>query len=133
MNKPCSNDYFVELEILGSRITPKDIEEYEQALDKYEEDKADWEINSEINNLRGLPKPKAPNPLGSDLSYTKMYINFGYIVIRNWVSDFDTINNEEIIIAQTVDPDTGISEHLNIKISKEDWVNLLTELGSIIR
>jgi hypothetical protein len=132
MNKPCKDDYFVELEILGAQITPKDIEDYEQAMEKYEDDMSDWELNQEINSLRGLQKPKAPNPLGSDLSYTKLYINLGYLVIRNWTSDFDTINNEEIIVAQTVDPDTGISEHLNIKMSKEKWLNLLNELGATI-
>lgn len=129
---PCKDDYFIELEVLGSRITPKDIEDYEKALDKYEEAMSDWEINSELNSLRGLPKPKVPNPLGSDLSYTKMNINFGYIIIRNWVSDFDSINNEEIIIAQTVDPDTGLTEHLNIKMTKKEWVELLTKLGATI-
>lgn len=130
--KPCSDDYFVELEILGARITPKDIEDYEQAVDKYEEEMSDWELNQEINSLRGFTKPKAPNPLGSELSYTKLHINLGYIVIRNWTADFDTTNNEEIIVAQTVDPDTGISEHLNIKMSKQEWINLLTNLGATI-
>ena len=125
-------DVFVELEILSAKITADEIEKYHQDFEDYQEELKVWEENQEISRLRGEKKPLAPSSPTENMSYMKLYFNITDTVIRDFIFERDNVHNVDIVSATIVSVSSGLQESINIKITKEEWFDLLKKLGVTI-
>lgn len=120
------------VKVLGlySQYSSNDIDSYNKAMDDYEEQLKEWEESGEeINRLRGIKKPKKPELLMSDPDYTEIWINFSETTIANFVFDYDDKRECNIVIVEYYPKIGGEIKFLNIKIEKEQWLNLLASIG----
>lgn len=123
-NEILKGSFFVELEILSSRTTSKEMREYERSLKEYHKEVERAEslaLNSDIE------EPQEP---GFNVSYRKTKINFGDIIILGYDNDWDEEHDTEIIIADVVYKSTGGFAQYNIKMSMVDWELLLIRFGA---
>lgn len=120
------------VKVLGlySQYSSNDIDSYNKAMDDYEEQLKEWEESGEeINRLRGIKKPKKPELLMSDPDYTEIWINFSETTIANFVFDYDDKRDCNIVVVEYYPRIGGEIRFLNIKIEKEQWLNLLASIG----
>lgn len=120
------------VKVLGlySQYSSNDIDSYNKAMDDYEEQLKEWEESGEeINRLRGIKKPKKPELLMSDPDYTEIWINFSETTIANFAFDYDDKRECNIVIVEYYPKIGGEIKFLNIKIEKEQWLNLLASIG----
>lgn len=120
------------VKVLGlySQYSSNDIDSYNKAMDDYEEQLKEWEESGEeINRLRGIKKPKKPELPMSDPDYTEIWINFSETTIANFAFDYDDKRECNIVIVEYYPKIGGEIKFLNIKIEKEQWLNLLASIG----
>lgn len=138
MSTPLCGHYFVELEILSQDINYTEYEEYEDAMETYEEEMQEYYKEQEEVMKLGI-KPKADEPVrpkppkGEKPNYKKISFNLCDKIITSWASQWDKENEHEIIIVEYYLKSSviGAVNQYNVKMTKVDWVELITKLGAI--
>lgn len=136
--QPLIGHYFVELEILSQKSTQKlwekyseEIEDFKEAMEEYEEEMTQYE-KLNLNSLKPR-RPKEPQPPIEKPVYRKINLNFADKIISSWSEDFDEEHNCEVILVEFYTKSGVIGEFdvYNIRMKREDWIQLITKLGAI--
>lgn len=136
--QPLEGHHFVELEILSQKSTQKlwerykeEMEDFKEAMEEYEEEMTQYEKLS-LNSPKPR-RPKEPQPPIEKPVYRKINLNFADKIISSWSEDFDEEHNCEVILVEfyTKSGVVGEFDVYNIRMKKEDWIQLITKLGAI--
>lgn len=133
--QPLSGHYFVELEILSQDINYTEfeelMEEWELEMEEFgKEHKKMSDLGIDVSDK----EPKRPTPpKGEKPNYKKINFNFSDKIITSWASQWDKENEHEIIIVEYYLKSSviGAVNQYNVKMSRKDWVELITKLGAI--
>ena len=138
MSTPLFGHYFVELEILSQDINYTEYEEYEELMEEWELEMEEFGKEHKKMSDLGIDvsdkEPKRPTPpKGEKPNYKKINFNFSDKIITSWASQWDKENKHEIIILEYYLKSSviGTVNQYNVKMSRKDWVELITKLGAI--
>lgn len=137
LNSPLTGHYFVELDILSRKEDMKEIEAFQQRWKEYEEEMQEWyEEKEEFKNLSiktdRSSKPVEPVRKLNKPEYIKCNFNFASVVITTWTSEWDEENEHEIIVMEYHRKGHPHEvDWYNIRMTKKDWIELITKLGAI--
>lgn len=122
-NELFAQDFMVELDILSGKTSSKELKAYEKAVNE-------WNKEAQRQSNMGLvyeeDEPEEPD---FKIEYRKQWFNLGAVRILNFVNDWDEERDCECITLDYVRLDTGDLDQINIRITKKEWLELLTKLG----
>lgn len=121
------NHYFVEIISAVAFSSKEEEEKFNEELEQYEIDLGLWETNEELNTLRGISKPVKPVRQITAV-YKNLTINFADLIIQDYLCYTD--NEEEMVSVNGVSKSSLIPTSFSFKMSKEDWIKLLNDLGA---
>jgi len=138
MSTPLFGHYFVELEILSQDINYNEYGEYEDAMLRWELEMEEfWKEHKKMSEL-GIDvsdkEPRKPTPPKEEKpNYKKINFNFSDKIITSWTSQWDKENEHEVIIVEYYLKSSviGAVNQYNVKMSRKDWIKLITKLGAI--
>ena len=135
---PLNGHYFVELEILSQDINYTEYEEYEELMEEWEQEMEEFGKEHKKMSDLGIDvsdkEPKRPTPPKEEKpNYKKINFNFSDKIITSWSSQWDKENEHEIIIVESYLKSSviGAVNQYNVKMSRKDWIELITKLGAI--
>lgn len=119
-----NNMVFIELDILSGKTSQKELKRYEEKMKAYYKETQRAE-NLGLN-LNDIEEPEEPD---MKIEYRKQWLNISNKEIDNWYSDWDTERDCEVVIFDYTFP--GGIEQLNVRITKQKWMELLESLGAV--
>jgi len=120
------NDHvFVELEILSGKITKKELDAYNEALDEYE---ANFEQADRLGLGNNFKRPVEPK---YKTGYKKININLSDKVFSNWAEEWDEDNDCQVIVVDCYSCVNTEFMQYYIKATKTQWMNLLEHFGAV--
>ena len=133
---PLTGHYFVELYILSRKETQEEIEDFNNAWKNYEKELEEWyEAKQELSDLgirNAGSKPIEPERKLNEPEYIKCNLNISDLVITTWTSEWNVKKDHEVIVLEYyLRSNPGITGGYNIRITKKEWLNLITKLGAI--
>lgn len=138
--QPLANTCFVKLDILSQSVTKKLMDEYQSRIKDYEQELDEWEEREEENQRLGFDKnpdnkrPKEPEKPFEKPDYRETYFNLSDKVISAWTTGHDDDGDCDIIVMdyylKSQSPFVEGQDQLVIRMTKNEWVNLLNSLGA---
>ncbi len=125
ITKILDDHVFVQLNILSGKITKREIDEYNEALEEYEENLEQASRLGLEGNLRRPVEPKYKT------GYKRMNFNLCDKVFSNWVEEWDEDNECQIVVVDCYSRVNSEFMQYHIKATETQWMNLLEQFGAV--
>lgn len=119
---------FMEFEVLSTKVTQKEMDEFNSQMTKYNDEVARYE--SFNMNPDELDRPI--HPAGEEsATYGKININMADKIFGNWVEDWDEKNECPTITVEYYPRIGGMIEQMTFKMVRSQWLDIINKLGAI--